>query len=226
MWQNDYLKLMNKLLTFSTLFLFFCLLSCSNDRNDNKKIISKPNAKLKEKIIIDCHYTFDESIAGSNAPKEILNQLQLITVKYYSTDGKIHQGQILTNKKIVHELLELLKFMFQQHFPIAQAIPIVKYEWNDDLSMKANNTSSFCYRNASYSKHATGMAIDINPYFNPVRWKSGYEHRIDKPIGAIYNPKVSGTFYDSHPVILKFKAFGFRWGHSFKRNYDDHHFEK
>lgn len=217
---------MNKLVTTSSLILIFCFYSCTNDRKDNKQEYSKLQAKLDEKIIIDCHYTFDESIAGSNAPKEILNQLQLITVKYYSIDGKIHQGQILTNKKIAHELLGLFKFMLQQRFPIAQAIPIVKYNWNDDLSMQANNTSSFCYRNASYSKHATGMAIDINPFFNPVRWKSGYEHRIDKPIGATHNPKVSGTFYASHPVILRTKMLGFRWGHSFTRNYDDHHFEK
>lgn len=141
-------------------------------------------------------------------------------------DGKIHQGQILTNKQIAEDLKDIFNFILKEKFPVAQVIPIVKYNWNDKLSMKANNTYSFCYRNASYSKHAKGMAIDINPYLNPVRWKKEYSYRKDVPEGANYNPEVPGTFTPEHPVVLKFKSLEFKWGRNFKRNYDDHHFEK
>jgi hypothetical protein len=70
------------------------------------------------------------------------------------------------------------------------------------------------------------MAIDINPFFNPVRWKTGYENRKNKPVGAKYNTSVNGTFYALHPVVVEFRRRGFRWGHTFTRNFDDHHFEK
>ncbi|HEY6913102.1 MAG TPA: M15 family metallopeptidase [Paludibacter sp.] len=176
-------------------------------------------------MIVDCNYTLEEAVAGSKAPKKILSQLQLINVQYYSTDGKIHQGQILTNRKMVNRLEVMFQFMKQVKFPVVHAIPVVKYNWNDDLSMQANNTYSFCYRNPSYSKHARGMAIDINPYFNPLRWKEGYTYRQNKPVGASYNPSVSGTFYDSNPVVLEFRKNGLRWGRTFSRKYDDHHFE-
>ncbi|MEI7501835.1 MAG: M15 family metallopeptidase [Paludibacter sp.] len=215
---------MNRIFTFIALIVLFLLQSCLPDKKENKH--SKVAVKFKDALIVDSHYTFNEAIAGSKAPKDILNQLQLMNVKYYSLDGKIHQGQILTNKIIAHDLILLFEFILYTHFPIAHAIPIVKYQDNDDLSMQENNTYSFCYRNASYSKHANGMAIDINPFFNPVRWKVGYENRTDKPIGAVNNPEIAGTFYLLHPVVLKFKEFGFRWGHNFTRNYDDHHFEK
>ncbi|MEI8086373.1 MAG: M15 family metallopeptidase [Paludibacter sp.] len=215
---------MKRFSTFIAFLSLFILQSCVPDKKEDKHI--KATVKFKSAIIVDSHYTFNEAIAGINVPKEILNQLQLINVRYYSLDGKIHQGQILTNKMIAQDLIQLFEFILYNHFPIAHAIPIVKYHQNDDLSMQANNTYSFCYRNTSYSKHATGMAIDINPFFNPVRWKAGYENRIDKPIGAVNNPKIAGTFYVLHPVVLKFKEFGFRWGHNFTRNFDDHHFEK
>ncbi|MDP4240408.1 MAG: M15 family metallopeptidase [Bacteroidota bacterium] len=115
--------------------------------------------------------------------------------------------------------------MFHEKFPVAHAIPVVKYHWDDDASMQANNTYSFCYRDISFSKHARGMAIDINPYFNPVRWKKGYEGHLNKPSGAHFNASIPGTFYRLNPVVQEFKKLGFRWGHNFTMKFDDHHFE-
>jgi len=214
---------MNKFFLLFGLISFFAFSSCTPEQKDTAHEIT---AKKTDTVIVDCNYSFEEAIEGSKAPKSILKQLKLIDVQYYSTDGKIHAGQVLTNEKLVDDLVHLFKFMLQEHFPIAQVIPIVKYNWDDNLSMLANNSSSFCYRDVSFSKHASGMAIDINPYFNPVRWKAPYLHRHNKPAGAVYNPRVLGTFRYSHPVVLEFQKYGFRWGHTFKRNFDDHHFEK
>jgi len=201
------------------------LLSCSHQKRES--MILKPHKVTvkKQSIIIDCNYTFEEAIKGSKAPKGVINQLKLINVRYYSTDKKIHQGQILANRKITDELVILFDYMFRQKFPVAHVIPVVKYNWNDDLSMQANNTYSFCYRDISFSKHAKGMAIDINPYFNPVRWKKGYENHPDEPVGAHYDPAIPGTFYSLHPVVQEIKKLGFRWGHNFSMKCDDHHFE-
>lgn len=175
-------------------------------------------------VIIDCDYTFEEAITGAAAPASVIQELELVSVQYYSTDGKLHQGQILCNRKITPDILSIFEFIKEQKFPVAQAIPIVRYGWDDELSMRANNTYSFCYRNISYSKHASGMAIDINPYFNPLRWKT--ERRPNQPAEAEYNPETPGTFHKSHPVVIKFQRMGFRWGNTFTRYYDDHHFEK
>ncbi len=217
----------NKLNKFIILFAFlFSVISCTK-QNKNLKI---PDAKIDNfsdsAIITDCNYTFEEATWGSKAPKHIIKQLQLINVKYYSMDGKIHQGQVLVNKKIAKDIIEIFNFMLEVKFPVYQAIPIVRYEWNDEKSMDANNTYSFCYRNITYSKHARGMAIDINPKQNPLIWKEGYKHRKDVPDGAKYNPEAPGTFTRESPVVLKFKSLGYKWGHEFRRNSDTHHFEK
>ena len=199
--------------------------SCTH-HNKEVKISKQEKSTIKsDSIIIDCNYSFEEAIKGTKAPKEIINQLKLINIRYYSTDKKIHQGQILINSKIADKIVTLFNFILNTKFPIAHAIPIVKYYWNDDLSMQANNTYSFCYRDESFSKHAHGMAIDINPYFNPLRWKKGYENRINKPLNAHYDPAIPGTFYKLHPVVQELRKLGFYWGHNFTVKYDDHHFE-
>jgi hypothetical protein len=205
-----------------TLSLFSCT---KKHENDNKGTdINQPY----DSIIVDCNYSFEEAIAGSPAPKHIINQLILLDVVYYSTDHKLHKGQILTNKAIAEDIRYMFAFMLKQKFPVAKAIPVVKYGWNDHLSMEDNNTYSFCYRNVSYSAHAEGLAIDINPFFNPVKWKEGYlvGSRKNEPAGAVHNPKVPGTFTEESPVVIEFEKRRFHWGHNMTEKFDDHHFEK
>ena len=114
--------------------------------------------------------------------------------------------------------------MLEQNFVIERAIPIVAFNWSDSLSMANNNTSSFCYRNISYSMHAKGLAIDINPRFNPLRSKA--TDLSNKPYGAVLDTTINGTLYPTHPVVKEFKRRGYRWGHTFSKYWDDHHFEK
>jgi len=214
----------NKLI-YCGLLILFILSSCSHKKKESIKPEQKKMSVVRDSIIIDSKYSFQEAIKGTKAPKDIIDQLKLISVRYYSTDHKIHQGQVLTNIKIADKLELMFKFMLNERFPIAHAIPVVNYNWDDEVSMEANNTYSFCYRDVSFSKHARGMAIDINPYFNPVRWKEGYENRLNKPVGAHFDPSIPGTFYKQHPVVLEFMKLGFYWGHNFSTKHDDHHFE-
>lgn len=215
---------------FLYFILVFAFLACTYEKESSavEALVNEdfPMKIISDTVIVDCDYTFEEAIEGTNAPFDVINQLELINVRYYSTDGKIHDGQLLTNKKIANDIKELFTFMFQEQFPIAKAIPIVKYNWNDNLSMQDNNTYSFCYRNVSYSKHAQGMAIDINPFFNPLRSKNDSFPRPNKPNSAKFDPSVPGTLYLTHPIVIKLNNIGFKWGHYFKKKYDDHHFEK
>lgn len=179
---------------------------------------------LRVDTIIDAAYSFDEAIQGSRAPRHIIGDLELFDVIYHSTDGKIHRGQLMSHKKIAPELRTLFGFMLQEGFVVEKAIPMARYDWNDSLSMADNNSYSFCYRNIGYSKHASGMAIDINPLFNPLRWKKA--NKPNQPLGAVSDTTVNGTLHPNHPVVIAFKKRGFRWGHTFTKYYDDHHFEK
>jgi len=180
--------------------------------------------------IIDSQMTFEEAIAGAKAPQDIINQLVLINVDYYSTDNKLHRGQLLLNRSIEKDIIAIFDSIKVWRFPIVQVIPIVAFNWDDNLSMAANNTSSFCYRKVAgtdnLSRHAEGMAIDINPFFNPMIWKPPYENRPVKPANAQYNKEAPGTLYREHPVVQEFLKRKFVWGYNFSRYYDIHHFHK
>ena len=217
---------MKKVIVF--ILMGFMILSCRQESKKQSDTQSNQNRILnsQDSIIIDCDYSFDEAIQGTKAPQEIVAQLALIDVLYYSMDNKLHKGQILCNKAIADDLKAVFEVIRKERFPVAKVIPVVKYNCDDELSMQANNSYSFCYRNISYSKHATGMAMDINPMQNPLRWKPQYAHRKDKPENAVYNPETPGTFYPDQAIVVKFKEHGFLWGRYFKRNFDDHHFEK
>ncbi len=214
------------------LLLIFLMLevTCNHSRKlsvDESGKIEEPDSiqsQFVQDTIIDSDYSFTEAIAGSSAPEYIIDQLKLITVHYVSTDGCIHRGQILTNSDIADDLSEMFDFMLSHDFVVEKAIPIVCYNWDDSLSMEDNNSYSFCYRNVSYSKHAQGLAVDINPRFNPVRLKLGKQP--NEPPGAVMDTMVNGTFFTGHPVVEEFRKRGFWWGHSFSKYYDDHHFEK
>ena len=194
------------------------------DNNDNNM------DTVEEKIIIDSDMTFEEAIAGTNAPSEIINQLTLLNVEYYSFDDQLHRGQVVVNKAIEKDIQEIFELIKEIRFPVQQAIPISVFNWDDDLSMENNNTSSFCYRKVAgtnnLSKHATGMAIDINPYQNPLIWKAPYENRPASPQGAYYKKDHPGTFHAQHPVVSAFKKRKFIWGASFSKYYDYHHFHR
>jgi hypothetical protein len=205
------------------LFVFFIVavfFSCAKTNRTENPPAAFP---AKDTVIVDCNYTLEQAIDGADVPQKIIEQLTLIDVTYYSSDNKLHSGQLLLNKKIADDAKTIFAFMREQKFPVEKVIPIVKYGWDDELSMADNNTSSFCYRNASFSFHAEGMAIDINPRKNPVIYK--FKNKVE-PQNGTYDTAAAGTFSPEHSVVLKFKEMGFRWGGNFSQKFDYHHFEK
>ncbi len=191
------------------LILLFCIFSIAADS-----------------IIVDSNMTEKDALKSTKATKEIIDNIRLIEVDYYSMDGKIHKGQVQVHKDVVSDIKSIFKLMREIKFPIKKVIPIVKYGWSDDKSMADNNSSAFNFRYIAgtkrMSKHATGMAIDINPFLNPVIYSDG---KIS-PKGANWDKEVPGTFYSGHPVVKKFKELGWKWGGDFKSFKDYHHFAK
>ena len=149
----------------------------------------------------------------------------MVEVKYYSFDGKIHQGQLLINKDLVEDIKEIFKSIMSVKFPIAKVIPVVRYNWNDEKSMEDNNTSAFNYRIVANTKtlsaHSTGRAIDINPKLNPQIKRNHYF-----PRGAKYQPDKKGTITANMLIVKEFVKRGWKWGGYWNSTKDYQHFEK
>lgn len=178
-----------------------------------------------DEIIIESKLTFEEAISGIEIPKQIINQLELIDVQYYSFDGKLHQGQILINKKVKNDVIEIFNIIKALKFPVEKVIPISMYNWDDEKSMNDNNTSAFNLRNIRGTKtksyHYYGLAIDINPLQNP-QIKRG----VIFPTKAEYNPNSAGTLTKDSKIVKEFLKRGWSWGGNWRSQKDYQHFEK
>lgn len=162
-----------------------------------------------------------------------LSELRYLRVLYYGFDGETHIGELIVNRKIENDILEIMQELYKNQYPIEKMVLIDEYDANDENSMEDNNTSAFNYRtvngSSKLSKHSLGLAVDINPRFNPcVRTING-EVSVEPANGAEY---VDRTQEFSHKITERdlcyqlFIEHGFTWGGSWNSVKDYQHFEK
>ena len=180
--------------------------------------------------VVDSDMMFEEAVLKTTPlfiPRNILNQLDLVSVTYYGFDHKIHRGQIVVDKRLVDDVVKVFQRGLEEKFPIFSVIPIShpRFNWDDNKSMAANNTSGFNYRNVtggtSLSKHAYGFAVDINPLLNPYA-----KGNTILPPEATYDPGRRGTLTPESPMVTEFLKLGWTWGGNWKTLKDYQHFHK
>ncbi|MFI3261886.1 MAG: M15 family metallopeptidase [Rikenellaceae bacterium] len=184
--------------------------------------------KLSAQVVVDSNITFEKALEGTLAPKSVIDSLVLINVEYYSDDNMLHQGQILMNRCLQEDVIEIFEFIKEEKIPIEMVIPI-KFDLPDGNTTMANlnNTYGFHYRYAVSSKklsnHSYGKAIDFNPFDNPYISSTG---KII-PVGAKYEPLTNPLSFTSDcKLVKKFKELGWTWGGDWITTKDYMHFEK
>ena len=160
-------------------------------------------------------------------------ELRYLRVLHYNKVGEELQGELVCHKDIANDLLAIFRELYQAKYPIERMVLIDEYDADDEASMRANNTSAFNFRKASgmrtLSKHSTGMAIDINPLYNPL-----VKHREGRT--RVYPSNATPYIDRSQDFPYKivkgdlcyrlFKKYGFSWGGDWKSSKDYQHFEK
>ena len=161
-------------------------------------------------------------------------ELDTLQVQHIDGNGKTQQGVIVCNRKISNDLREIFAELYKAKYPIERIRPISEYGNDDERSMRANNTSCYCYRvvegSTKLSKHAQGLAIDINPLYNPcVKRKKDGTLFIQPATGKPYADRSKTFRYKITPQDLCYRLFvqhGFRWGGAWRSLKDYQHFEK
>lgn len=153
-----------------------------------------------------------------------------VQVTHWGFDDKEHVGQIILNKEVADDIIEIFKELYDAKFPIDKIRIIDEYDAIDELSMSDNNSSSFCFREVvgskgKLSKHSYGIAIDINPIQNPyikndiVLPESGKEYLDRTHIRK-------GMIVEGDVCYNAFKKRGWTWGGDWNSLKDYQHFEK
>ena len=99
------------------------------------------------------------------------SELRYIELLHKDLGGKILRGEMICNERIADDLLDIFQKLFAANYPIEKVHLIDEYDADDELSMRDNNSSCFNFRFVSFteriSRHGYGLAVDINPLYNP-----------------------------------------------------------
>lgn len=156
-----------------------------------------------------------------------VDELRLVRASHWGFDGAVHEGTIVVDAAVADAVVRVLEALFDARYPIERMEPVDRYGGSDDASMAANNTSGFNCRPAtggtSWSEHAYGRAIDLNPLQNPyVRGD-----QVLPPQSARYVDRSStdvGVIRDGDPAVVAFAREGWSWGGRWTTVKDYQHF--
>lgn len=157
--------------------------------------------------------------------------LRMIEMTYWGMDDRSHTGgRLVVNAKEAKDLVTVFEKLYDMRYPIERMEPVDKYEGSDFDSIEANNTSAFNCRPAtgssSFSQHAYGLAIDINPCQNPYVYADG---RIAHPDCKKYRNRRNddpGVIHAGDRVVKAFASIGWGWGGEWSGARDYQHFSK
>ncbi len=174
----------------------------------------------------------DDVLARSSWTEECpvaVTELAYVTVSHVGFDGAFHTGEIIVNVAVADDIVEVFRSLHDARFPIEQMRVITKEEIDAPPTGDWNDTTSFVCRPAvgsgSWSRHAYGLAIDINPFHNPYvkadlvlpELASAYLDRDDVR---------SGMIAPGDAVTEAFAAIGWEWGGNWRTLKDWMHFSR
>ena len=144
-----------------------------------------------------------------------IRALRLVRLTYVGFDGGPHRGRLVVHRRWADAVLGVFARLYRRGFPIRRVRLVDRFGADDRRSMRHDNTSAFNCRyvrgTTTWSQHAYGRAVDINPVENPF---------VD---GSHVSPRRGRRFLDRTDVrpgmivrggvvVRSFRRIGWGWG--------------
>jgi hypothetical protein len=151
-----------------------------------------------------------------------LSGLRLLTVRYRDFSGRTRTGQLVVNRAAAQPLRSVFARLYGLHFPIRKM---------NVLPLDGDVTQSFSCRQAvpspcvggsgtgSWSMHAYGLAVDINPRENPY---VGCGQSRDPKTKPYFNRSRHLRGMVTRRAIGAFRSVGWGWGGSWTGDTKDY----
>ena len=157
-----------------------------------------------------------------------MRELRLVHVRYWGFDRHVHRGTLVVRARYARPIVHVFRRLYATSFPIRRMRLVDRYGANDHASMAADNTSAFnCRWRAgvccTWSQHASGRALDINPVENPYVFNGGFS----PPAGRPFLDRAQhrrGMIHVHDRVWWAFRAIGWEWGGTWTTEHDYQHF--
>ena len=154
-------------------------------------------------------------------------ELSWVRLTFHGFDGARHTGELLVNKSAAADLVRVFRQLYAARFPLEEMRITTKPEQTAPPTGDGNDTGAFNCRPVrgatTYSQHAYGLAVDVNPFQNPYLK------------GDLVLPELAGAYRDrgntrpgmilaGGPVVRAFASIGWGWGGSWHSLKDLQHF--
>jgi hypothetical protein len=155
--------------------------------------------------------------------------LAWVRLTFVGFDDRRHTGELLVHRSVADEVVQVFRRLYAARFPIEEMRITRADELDAPPTGDGNNTGAFACRptvgGTSYSQHAYGLAIDVNPFQNP------YQK------GEVVLPELASSYLDRDrvrpgmirsdgPVRRAFAEIGWGWGGAWSSLKDYQHFSQ
>ncbi len=155
------------------------------------------------------------------------DQLDWIRLTYVGFDGKRHSGELLARGDVSADLVSVFHALWAVRFPIEEMRITEARELDLKPTGDGNNTGAFVCRpmfdGSTYSEHAYGLAIDVNPFQNPYHQGEA----VIPELASAYLDRARlrpGMILEAGPVVAAFDRIGWTWGGRWRNLKDLQHF--
>ena len=157
-----------------------------------------------------------------------LSELRYLTLSFWGFDDRPHTGELVVNASVADRVRTVFGRLFAARFPLEDVRIVEPADLNEVPTGDGNTSAAFVCRPvrgsaSTFSAHAYGLAVDINPFQNP------YSK------GARVLPELAGAYLDratrrpgmiakGDVVTRAFAEAGWTWGGSWSSPKDLMHF--
>lgn len=156
-----------------------------------------------------------------------VDDLRYVRMTFWGFDDRSHEGEMIVHRDVAEDVVGVFRSLHAARFPIEEMRVTAPDELDAPPTGDGNNTTSFVCRavvgGTRFSEHASGLAVDINPFQNPYRK------------GDVVLPELAtsyldrsqarpGMIFEGGVVVAAFDAIGWGWGGRWQSLDDYHHF--
>ncbi len=158
-----------------------------------------------------------------------LSDLRLLGLAFHGFDGELHTGHLVVRADVAPQVTGVFRRLFAAGFPIEQMRVVTQADLDAPPTGDGNNTAAYACRptrgSTSWSAHAYGLAVDVNPFMNPYT-RDGSDLVLPELASAYLDRswRRPGMVLPGGPVVRAFDAAGWTWGGTFSTVHDPMHF--
>lgn len=158
-----------------------------------------------------------------------LDELRYLTVTFRGFDDRAHTGELIVHHRVAEDVVGVFERLFRARFPVEELRVVREEELDAPPTGDGNTSTAFVCREVttgeSWSQHAYGLAVDLNPFHNPyVR-----DDVVVPELASAYLDRGThrpGMIQRGDAVTEAFAAIGWRWGGDWQSLQDWMHFSE